>query len=129
MLTGDGRTVVLDALWNEGEPGHMKVFKGLVHKFSRPTTMHFSKLSRANSRRFITSRNRATVTRLPSPHITTIELYDELIQSVEGYGVDGRALLTRDEIIREMDSFHKSAAVMKLFPSDIDIEVAGESKW
>jgi hypothetical protein len=44
-----------------------------------------------------------------------IELYDELIQSVEGYGVAGRPLESPQDIRREMDAYHKSEAVAQLF--------------
>lgn len=44
------------------------------------------------------------------------KLYDEMIQSVEGYSVHGHAL-TDDvaEIRRHMDTLHKAAAVMQVF--------------
>jgi hypothetical protein len=43
------------------------------------------------------------------------ELYDQLVVAVDGYSVNGKALEGKEQICREMDTFHKLAAVQQLF--------------
>lgn len=48
-----------------------------------------------------------------------MKIYDELIESVEGYAVNGMALADVDTIKSEMDGAHKAEAALSLFiPSD-----------
>jgi hypothetical protein len=50
------------------------------------------------------------------PQPTLVELYDELIVSVEGYQVNGVELgADHDAIVAEMDAYHKVAAADVLF--------------
>jgi len=116
-LVSAGKSVWLDAVWNEAAPGSMKQYQGLAHHFSLPTAEHRRRYLRAKNRAFVAGGSRNGTTLLPSAHPVMLRLYDELIESVEGYGVSGRPLDGREEIRREMDALHKSAAVAELFPT------------
>jgi hypothetical protein len=48
-------------------------------------------------------------------HKLMLELYDQLIQSVEGYGIAGKPLEGVEQIRREMDGYHKTEAIAQLF--------------
>ena len=43
------------------------------------------------------------------------EIYDELIEEVEGYSVDAIPLAGIEHIVREMDAAHKAEAALALF--------------
>ncbi len=105
----------LDATWGMLEPGKMTQYNGLVHRFSPVSLELRRKFYRAGAQSRVVggSRNGTTIHALR--HKALMKAYDELIQSVEGYGVAGRALSTREEIIREMDAYHKVKAVEQLF--------------
>jgi hypothetical protein len=107
--------VLLDAAWGMLGPGKMTGYEGLVHRFSPVTIELRRKFYRtgAQSRVVGGSRNGTTIHALR--HKALLKVYDELIQSVEGYGIAGRALSTREEIIREMDAYHKVKAAEQLF--------------
>jgi hypothetical protein len=126
MLEAEGVTVTLDALWNESAPGEMKQYKGLVHKFSSPTAEQRRRSLRAKNRAFIAGGSRSGITMLPSSHLVLVKLYDDLILSVEGYGVAGRPLDSREQIAREMDSLHKAHAVGQLFPTSLKTDAPEE---
>jgi hypothetical protein len=122
MLEAEGVTVQIEAMWNEGEPGAMKQYRGLIHHFGMPSAEQRRRVLKAKNRAFVVggSRNGATV--IPSGHPVLVKLYDELIESVEGYSVDGRALTGKDQVVREMDAFHKAAVVARLFQTSFGID-------
>jgi hypothetical protein len=138
-LDVEGVTVSLDALWspvrttnrdpggpiligpmpgNEGPPhDQMTLYRGLLHKFAQPTAEHRRRFLKAKNRAFVAGGSRSGITRIPSAHPLLVKLYDELIESVEGYSVGGAALASREQAMREMDAFHKATAVGALFPT------------
>jgi len=121
--------VRLDALWNEDSdnPGAMRKFSGLVHRFTPPTAAHQQRFSREMSRSLIVRGSREAKTIHPARQKVLLTLYDELILSVEGYGAKGEPLASREAIIAEMDLFHKVAAAGQLFNTlGEEIEGAGE---
>jgi len=122
MLEMEGESVTIDAMWNEGETGKMKLYRGLVHHFASPTAEHRRRVLRAKNRAFVAGGSRNGTTVIPSGHGVLVKMYDELIQRVEGYSVSGRELNGRDEIAREMDAFHKSAVVARLFQTSTGID-------
>jgi hypothetical protein len=124
ILRADGVCVVVDAIWNESECA-MKQYHGLVHKFASPTAEHRRRFLKSKNRAFIAGGSRTGTTVIPSEHPLLVKLYDELIERVEGYGVAGRELASKEEIVREMDAFHKSAALSRIFHSSGEIEMAG----
>ncbi len=130
LLEAEGVSVRIDAMWNEGEAGAMKQYRGLVHHFAMPKAEHRRRVLKAKNRSFVVGGSRNGTTLIPSGHPVLVRLYDELIESVEGYSAGGRALAGRDQIAREMDAFHKAAVVARLFQtsSGIDEENAPEEQ-
>ena len=109
-------TVKLEALWSaeEGANGVAKV-SGLKHTFSTPTVEQQRRYSRDRSRSQVIGGSRNGKTRWLGAQSTLAEIYDELIQSVEGYTVDGKPLEVKSEIVAHMDIYHKVFAAESLF--------------
>jgi hypothetical protein len=122
MLEAEGISVSIDAMWNEGEPGAMKQYRGLVHHFAMPTAEHRRRVLKAKNRAFVVGGSRNGTTVIPSGHPVLVKLYDELVESVEGYSINGRALSGKDQAVREMDAFHKAAVVARLFQTSSGID-------
>lgn len=125
LLEAEGVSVMLNAKWNQSVPGEMNVYTGLVHRFASPTAEHYRKIVRARNRTFVAGGSRTGTTILPSSYGVVVALYDELIESVDGYSVGGRALSGKPQIAREMDGFHKNVAISMLFPTAIEPDEAG----
>jgi hypothetical protein len=125
MLEAEGVAVTIDAMWNEAEPGGMKQYRGLVHRFASPTAEHRRRLLKAKNRAFVAGGSRNGTTVIPSGHGVLVKLYDELIERVEGYSISGREVVDKNEVVREMDAFHKSAVVARLFQSSTGIDEEG----
>jgi hypothetical protein len=123
MLEAEGVSVTLDAIWNESQPGAMKQYQGLVHKFASPSAEHRRRFLKAKNRSFIAGGSRAGTTLIPSAHPVSVKLYDELIERVQGYSAGGEELSSKDQIVREMDAFHKSSALSRLFRFSGEIEM------
>lgn len=115
-------TVILDAVWGVDATGTMRKYSGLRHRFQTPTEAHQARLSRASSRSVIVGGSRRATTRWMGAQATLAELYDELIQGVEGYSANGVDLGDdREAIVAEMDTYHKVAAAEVLFsPAEVD---------
>jgi hypothetical protein len=118
--------VALTAYWGiqrdaAGKPGTVK-YSGLMHMFSAPNAEQKHRYSRAASESRVVggTRNGKTL-RLPRQSLL-IDLYDELIVSVDGYSVNGEPLLSPDQIRREMDAQHKVAAVSEVFADSEAVE-------
>ena len=92
----------------------MRKFHGLRHNFKTPTAEQQRRLSRDSSRSRVVGGARNGKTLWLGAQATLADLYDELIVSVEGYAVDGKAP-EREEVIEFMDTYHKVAAVDVLF--------------
>ena len=121
VIVSEGDLVVLDALWTADESGTgMRKYSGLKHYFASATADQQRRFDRTRNKAVIVGDRRRGRTIIPSSQQLFVSLYDELIRRVEGYSVGGRPLEGRDEIVREMDSFHKSVAARALFESDID---------
>jgi hypothetical protein len=117
--------VVLDAAWNSAAPGLMTRCFGLVHRFHPATAEHQRRFNRATSESRVVGGSRAGRTIYPGSQALLIALYDELVVSVDGYGVQGKPLTGADAIKHEMDTFHKVSAVQQLFATpDDDAEPA-----
>jgi hypothetical protein len=52
-----------------------------------------------------------------------MKIYDDLIESVEGYSIGHEPLANVEEIKREMDGAHKAAAALALFDSGEEITI------
>lgn len=113
---GEFIEVPLNAPWTEGRPGEIKVFR-VVHRFRTPTDAQTFRCRRALNRKIVVGGSREGMTRTVTPFATLVALYDELIESVEGYAVAGQPLTGHEAIVREMDAYHKAESVLWLFPN------------
>ena len=110
----EAEVVSLDAPWAEGNGGMIQ-YRGLLHRFSPPKIAHWRELNNASTRSTVIGGSRSQKTLYPKLNGVHTKLYDELILSADGYSIGGRPIGGRDEIIREMDPFHKIAACTILF--------------
>lgn len=115
FLEPDTDEVVLRAAWGSATPGTMLYFDGLVHRFTPPSAEDARKFNRAMSEVRVVGGSRNGRTVYPAKHGLLADLYDRLIVGVEGYAVGGRPLAAREDIVRNMDAFHKMAAAQQLF--------------
>jgi hypothetical protein len=110
----DCEIVSLDAAWNLADDGGMQKFVGLLHRFSIPTTEQMMRFSRETSRSLVVGGSRSGKTIHAIRQKVLLSLYDDLIQSVDGYEAGGLPL--REGALKiEMDAFHKIAAAGALF--------------
>lgn len=93
------------------------VHERLTHRFRRPNAAEASRWKRAHAGTYLMREGKLERTLYPSRLKDQCAFYDEFILGVGGYAVEGRTELSRDEILREMDAFHKSVAVRGLFNS------------
>jgi hypothetical protein len=115
--------VPLVAIWSADENGTMRRYKKLVHVFDEPDAEQNQRYRRDDSRSQIIGGSRKGTTVYNGAQKTLAALYDELIVSVAGYTVNGAPLEGREAIAREMDAYHKVAAVAKLFtPLGVELE-------
>ena len=118
-LDPDSIDIVLDAAWG------LHTFKGLVHRFTPPTVDHKRAYLNAKSQSVIVGGSRDSTTLYANSSGTVLKIYDELIQSVDGYGVTiagpeavqfrMRQLTDRAQIVEHMDAYHKFEAALWLF--------------
>lgn len=109
-------SVFLNAVWGADDRGGMHKFFGLCHRFSTPTGEHQRRYSRDANRSMVVGGSRRGITKWMGVQATLADLYDELIQSVDGYMLNGQPLdAERDQIAAEMDTYHKVAAADALF--------------
>lgn len=109
------REIALQAMWTGGEAGTMNLYKGLVHRFTLPTMAHQKRYIQATAHAVICGGSRQGKTIWSGNRPALVELYDELIQSVEGYSVGSAPLTSVEQIQREMDAAHKVIAAEELF--------------
>jgi hypothetical protein len=111
-----GESVSLDAVWSWNGTDSMVKVTGLKHIFGSPTVEQQRRYNRDMSRSQIIGGSRSGKTRWMGAQATLVELYDELITSVEDYDVDGVPVCDdREQIIAKMDTYHKVAAAETLF--------------
>ncbi len=106
-------SVSLAATWTANAEGRMQEITGLRHTFNSPTADHQKRYSRAMSRSVIVGDSRTAQTRYLGAQDVLIEIYDELIQRIEGYqynGADADA-----NAAGTMDCYHKVVAAGALF--------------
>jgi hypothetical protein len=121
VISSEGDLVVLEALWTAAESvTGMQKYSGLNHYFASPSSDQRRRFTRAQGRALTVGDRRFGRTIIPTSQPLLTALYDELIQRVDGYSAGGRPLEGRDEVIREMDPFHKVAAARGLFQAGID---------
>lgn len=107
----------IDAVWSQTKPGdETALWPGLLHRFTPPTLEQKKRYMRGGAvSRVIGGSRKGATTIVTLKNKLLLELYDLLIQSVEGYGVAGKPLEGAEQIKREMDSYHKVEAVAQLF--------------
>lgn len=121
QFTPGEEEVVLEAAWGMESPGKMRRFTRLVHRFREPSQEQVRRYrSGASETRIAGSRRQRTI--YGSKNDDLVRFYDDLIVSVEGYALTdaaegGRATraLQKEDIVREMDAYHKFAAAQGLF--------------
>ncbi len=119
-ITLGAEAVVLEALWNADENGAMCQHSPLVHNFKSPTFEHERRYMRDSSRSLVVGGSRTGKTVWTGVQRTLIALYDELIQSVEGYswGTDPLGAAP-SKIAQYMDAYHKVVAARRLFSREV----------
>lgn len=105
--------VTLEAVWNADSSGTMLKFAGLTHYFRIPGFEHVRRYRRDQSRSSIVGGSRTGKTVWRGAQKTLIELYDELVERVEGYAYQGVAVNTG--AAQWMDAYHKVTAAQYLF--------------
>jgi hypothetical protein len=105
----DCQEVRVDAFWGididaKGVRTNRR-YLGLVHRFTPPSAEHSRKWNRAAGESRVVGGSRRSKTVRAGNHGMMIDLYDELVISVEGYSVGGTALADRDQVKREMDAY------------------------
>lgn len=116
-LTLGRETILIDAIWGADAEGRMLKHVGLKHVLRTPTADQHRRYSRDSSRSVIVGGSRSGSTRWLGAQRTLAELYDELVESVDGYTIERRPPANAEEIARHMDTFHKVAAALALFSS------------
>jgi hypothetical protein len=111
----EGDAISLDAVWGADDTGRMQQFTGLKHLFKTPTAAQHKRYNDAASRSVVVGGSRTGLTIYTGAHATLVDLYDELILSVDGYRVNYDLLEDRKAIAANMDTFHKFAAARALF--------------
>ena len=112
--------VSLDAQWGD-ESGKMVFYTGLIHRFRHPSIADLKRFNYESARTRVRGTADAGVTTYPSRQAIAMKIYDDLIESVEGYSVE--PLSGAEQIKREMDGAHKAAAALALFDADDEITV------
>ena len=115
-------SVTLQSSWTQDDAGKgvLVAYSGLRHIFRVPSVEQSRRYSRDQSRSVITGGRKGT-TQYPGAQRTLVQLYDELIKSVEGYTADGEPLNNcTDLIIRTMDTYHKTQAMGTVFAPAMD---------
>lgn len=113
----------LEALWSQTEPGaETTLYKGLVHRLAPATAEHKKKFLRGGAMSKVVGGSRQGTTIFSSRNTLLVEIYDQLIRSVDGYGVNGKPLSSPEEIRREMDMSHKIEAAGQLFNALPEVE-------
>ena len=126
VIHPEGEEVRIDAPWTAGDDGKLLGFTGLKHVLAMPTESQFKRYSADASRSTVVggSRSGTTIYRSSAPILAA--LYDEMVISVdEMYVVDGKPLLTKEDIVREMDFQHKVGAAESLFVPSRRVSVEG----
>lgn len=115
-LTIGGEIVAIESVWSADDAGHM-VKHTCRHTFATPSAEHCRRYMRQISRAKVVGGSRSGKTIYSGAQRVLCEIYDELIQGVEGYCFDGQALADPRAIASGMDARHKVAAAASLFAS------------
>ncbi len=111
----------LDATW--ASEGKTILYSGLVHRFRQPTIAQLKRFNFESARVKVSGSAENGITVYPARQAIAMKVYDELIESVDGYSVAGVPLDGIANIQREMDGAHKAAAALDLFQQDDDVSI------
>jgi hypothetical protein len=115
--------VSLDANWGVSD-GKTTQYTGLIHRFRQPGIADLKRFNFEAARVRVTGNAENGITSYPARQGIAMKIYDDLIESVDGYSVKGLPLSeTFDEVKEWMDGAHKAAAVLALFSQDEQITV------
>lgn len=114
--------VKLNATWSCA--GKTVFYSGLIHRLRQPSIQQLAYFNRESSRVSVRGDAEYGVTVYPSRHAIAMKLYDELVESVDGYSVNGEPLVGKEAISREMDGAHKAAVALEIFAGGDEITVA-----
>lgn len=114
--------VVLDATWPAGDK--TLIYSGLIHRFRVPSIHDSKRFNFEVARVRVRGTADDGVSIYPSRQAIAMKLYDDLIESVDGYSVDGKPLTDVETIKREMDGAHKAAAALEIFLGGEEVSIA-----
>lgn len=118
-VLSDLTEVRLDATWTAGDDGKMTQYLGLVHRFRQPDIAQMKRFNFESARVRCTGTQENGVSTYPARQAIAMKIYDDLIESVDGYAVHGAPLADIGTIKSEMDGAHKAEAALSLFiPGD-----------
>lgn len=106
-------TVKLNATWPMR--GKTTLYSGLIHRFRQPSIEQYKRFRGEAARVKVRGDAKDGVSIFPSSQAIAMKMYDDLIESVEGYSVRGAPLVDVEAIKEEMDGAHKAAAALELF--------------
>jgi hypothetical protein len=116
-------TIELDAFWSAGEKGKSTLYSGLVHRFRQPSIDELRRFNFETARVRVEGTAENGITTYPARQLVAMKIYDELIEEVDGYSVDGKPLVGIENIRREMDGAHKAEAALALFSQGDSVRV------
>jgi len=111
----------LDATWPTG--GKTLLYSGLVHRFRQPSIADLKRFNFESSRVKVVGTAGDGITIYPARQAIAMKIYDDLIESVDGYSIDGKPLEGAEAIKREMDGAHKAAAALDIFLGNDDVTI------
>jgi hypothetical protein len=117
----DSLEIVVAGIWPIGGVSH--VFENLIHRFRHPEIEHLKRFRFESSRVRVRGEGKDSVSMYPSRLAIAMKIYDDLIESVDGYMVNGVPLEGVENIKREMDGAHKAVAALQIFTRENEVEV------
>jgi hypothetical protein len=115
--------ISLDANWGATDDGKTTQYSGLIHRFRQPGIADLKRFNFESARTRLTGTPEMSITSYPSRQAIAMKIYDDLIDSVDGYCVGDLPLSSVEEIRREMDGAHKAAAALALFEQGDEITI------
>jgi hypothetical protein len=106
--------VTLQTYWNCDANGAMLMHRPLVHHFANPSFDQERRYRLQSARFAVVGGSKGGKTIYYGAEKVLVEIYDELIQSVEGYTWNGEPVTVPQEC---MDTSHKVLAALQLFKS------------
>jgi len=116
--------VRLSCSWTLGDDGKMLSYSGLVHRFRHPSIGDLKAFNMETARVKVSGSAEYGRTVYPERQAIAMRLYDQLIEEVDGYSVNGAPLTSKEEIVREMDGAHKAAAMLEALVGSGEEELA-----